>query len=87
MKEFKYWFSDKISYQNDTIDRVAEQFMFKANVKEALINGDKRREQIVQTANLPKSSDIYKAKIKQRKELRSKIGQAKQFLYNKLTDY
>ena len=41
--EFERWFQDKIKIQETTLDRVIEQFSFKASIKETLINGENKR--------------------------------------------
>lgn len=72
IKEFEALFKDKIVYQNHTIDRVAEQFMMKAHLKETLIDGDRRRQRVIRLSNLPKKLEYYRGQLReQEKKLRN----------------
>lgn len=55
MKEYKRCFTDKIEYQNQIIDKVAEQFIHKANVREVLLEGSKARGRVIANSHLPKT--------------------------------
>jgi hypothetical protein len=87
MKQFQDYFVEKIKYQNFTIDRVAEQFMMKANLKETLQIGEKRREKIRITSMNTQDLDLYKNRLKERDRMKDSIKRAKELLTVKLDEY
>lgn len=86
IKEFEMLFKDKIVYQNHTIDRVAEQFMMKANFKETLINGERRRQRVIRLSNLPKKLEYYREQLREQEKKRKTLAGMKAAIKEQLTE-
>ena len=86
IKEFEMLFKDKIVYQNHTIDRVAEQFMMKANFKETLINGERRRQRVIRLSNLPKKLEYYREQLREQEKKRKTLAGMKTAIKEKLAE-
>lgn len=87
MNNLKKCFASKVSFQNQTIERVAEQFIIKTNLRENLINGDRRRKEIAKQSLVPRQNENYKKKIKMNEKTKKTIQMSKKILNEKLRDY
>jgi hypothetical protein len=76
-----------VNYQNLTIERVAEQFIIKTNLRETLINGDRRRKEIAKMSLVPKSLEYYKYKIKNNEVTRKRTVACFKVLQEKLVEF
>ena len=85
--EFERWFQDKIKIQENTLDRVIEQFSFKASIKETLINGENKRASLINFQAPPRSENYYLNKLKNRQIDLKKIQKAKEMLEAKIDNF
>ena len=87
VKEFETWFQDKIKIQENTLDRVVEQFSFKASIKEAMISGENKRAILINTRAPQRSESYFNHKLKDHKITLKKITRIKESLEDKIHDF
>jgi hypothetical protein len=87
INEFEHWFQDKIKIQENTLDRVAEQFSFKASIKETLINGENKRNTLLSFQSPPRSENYLTKKLNDRKKVLKKVLRLKEVLETKINSF
>lgn len=87
ISEFEKWFQDKIKIQENTLDRVVEQFSFKSSIKEALVNGENKRAMLVNTKAPPRSENYFNNKLKERQSTLKKVSKLKEVLEGKIQNF
>ena len=87
VKEFETWFQDKIKIQENTLDRVVEQFSFKASIKEAMILGENKRAILINTHAPLRSENYFNNKLKERKGTLKRFTKIKESLESKITEF
>lgn len=87
INEFEKWFQDKIKIQENTLDRVLEQFSFKASIKEALVSGENKRANLISVQAPPRSENYFNNKLKERQGILKKIQRFKEALENKIQSF
>ena len=85
--EFERWFQDKIKIQENTLDRVVEQFSFKSSIKEALISGESKRAGLINIQHPPRSESYFLGRLKERQSNLKKIQKLKQVLEAKILNF
>lgn len=85
-KDLQDSYYNKLTTQNKTIERVAEQFLIKADLKERLLKANQNRALVITLALLPLKIEQYKKKIKEKenKKIQLKIG--KVLIQNRLDE-
>jgi hypothetical protein len=85
--EFEKWFQDKIKIQENTLDRVVEQFSFKASIKETLLSGESKRANLINVQHPPRSESFFLGRLKERQATLKKIQKLKQVLEEKILNF
>jgi hypothetical protein len=88
ISDFEHWFQDKIKIQENTLDRVMEQFSFKASIKEILLTGENKRANLLSFQSPPmKSENFYLGKLKERQGVIRKLQMLKEVLEQKMQSF
>lgn len=87
INEFERWFQDKIKIQENTLDRVFEQFSFKASIKETLAHGENKRANLINVQVPPRSESYFIGRLKERQVMLKKIQKLKTVLEEKIDNF
>ena len=87
INEFEHWFQDKIKIQENTLDRVIEQFSFKASIKETLTHGENKRANLINVQLPPRSESYFINRLKERQIMLKKIQKLKEVLEEKIDNF